>query len=185
MKKLLLIILLFTPYLNVCAQSKSTKKVVTLLAPQNFYLNGGVRGALGGKSRVFYKIDLPPHTVEWYYSFTTAKNTNAPSINLVAQLIKLINPAASIVASSIMVPSGATLADVYLLDEQDKNLFMSKSDKRGQPFYYITSGSRENYTHGVVVIKDVVSNTFYLGVRNPSAYDGVYITLEVAAIIQQ
>jgi len=184
MRTFLTTIFLIPFYCSTYSQTKLVKKVVPVLSPQYFYLNGGLRGALGGRSRLVYKIDLPLNTIEWYYSFTTTKNTNAPSINLVGQLIKLVNPATSIIASAIIVPSGATLADVYLLDEQNKYLFINKSDKKGQPFYYITSASRENYTHGVVMVKNI-ADQLYLGIRNPSAYDGVYVTLEVAAIVKE
>lgn len=57
------------------------RKPVQVYSPQTFYLNGGNRATFGGKSRVWYNIQLPENTVEWYYSFTTTKGQD-PTENI-------------------------------------------------------------------------------------------------------
>lgn len=45
----------------------------------------------GGKSRTSIKIDLPPNTMEWYYSFTTTEVENGTAnLNLAMQLSRML-----------------------------------------------------------------------------------------------
>src|SRR5882672_5365176 len=48
----------------------------TIIEKRAYYLNGGARASLGGKSRVSIKIDLPKNTRKWYYSFSTTPGEN-------------------------------------------------------------------------------------------------------------
>jgi len=164
------------------------RKVVPIMGQQTIYLNGGVRADLGGKSREFVKVDLPPGTVEWYYIFTTQPERaqdNGP-LNLVPQLTRLLDPSGglSILASAVLAPTGSNSCDIYLMDRQNADAFFQKVDRNGGRFTHFISGSRENYKNGTVQINDIKAGTWYLGFRNPSAVSGITITFEVAAIVE-
>ena len=163
---------------------KIVRKVVTILPEQDFYLNGGVRADFGGKSRVSYKIDLPLNTIGWVYSFTTSINPKSTdNLKLAAQLTKLIDQtgAMAIATEAILAPTGVASADIYLCDRQNIGLFMEKLDK----FDWKISGSRQNFKQGVVPIKIEKQGTWYLGIRNPSAVDGINVKLEVVAVVEE
>lgn len=67
---------------------RETKK---LIDSRDIYLNGGMRAEFGGKSRTSIKVDLPPNTVEWYYSFTTTEGGNGTeNLNLAIQLSRIL-----------------------------------------------------------------------------------------------
>jgi len=164
------------------------RKVVQVMSPQTFYLNGGTRATFGGKSRILINISLPPNTVEWYYSFSTSKNENSSmSIGLISQLTKLVDPTGltAIATSSILTPTGAGVCDIYLMDRKNADAFMEKVDNLGGSYYYEISGSRENYKNGTVQIKYIASGNRCLGFKNPSATQGISITFEVAAIVEE
>ena len=164
------------------------QKVVKVMSPQTFYLNGGTRATFGGKSRTWFNISLPPNTVEWYYSFSTSKNENSSiSIELISQLTKLVDPTGltAVATTSILTPTGAGVCDIYLMDRRNADAFMKKVDNSGGTYYYQVSGSRQNYKNGTVQIKDITTGNWCLGFKNPSATQGISITFEVAAIIEK
>lgn len=165
------------------------RKVVQVMPEQTFYLNGGMRATFGGKSRTYYKIDLPKNTVEWYYTFSTSEGqtSNSAALNLVPQLTRLIDPTGitAIAASAIMTPSGSNVCDIYLMDRQNADVFNKRVNNLGGNFYYTISGSRENYRSGTVQIKDATYGTYYLGFRNPSPNKGITVAFEVAAIVEE
>jgi hypothetical protein len=140
---------------------------------------------LGGKSRGFVKVDLPPNTVEWYYSVTTSSQKTDPSnTNLTSQLICLLGHDLGISSSvipSINVPAGSDPCDVYVMtDSAEANKFVNKIPARSA----IMSDSRQNYHSGVVQVKDFLSGSCFLTIRNPSGMEGIAITVEVAAIVK-
>jgi len=187
MKKNILFILICCKISFSFAQtSKAVFKVVPIITKQAFYLNGGARAMFGGKSREFLQVDIPPNTVEWYYSITTAPQKSGPSnTNLTGQLVKLLVPdigIASTVVSSIIAPSGSGACDVFLMTNPNEvNKFLAK-----QPFNgVIGRDSRENYISGVVQIKDLLAGSCFLTLRNPSGMDGINVTIEVTAIVKE
>jgi hypothetical protein len=187
MKKILITLkLLLFVVCGIC-QSQSAYKVVSVISTENFYLNGGTRALLGGKSRTYLMISLPANTVEWYYAVTSTPNQNQnQSIGLATQLIKLVDPAAGIAAnaiSSIIAPTGAGVCDVYLMSDQ--NSVMRYVNKQPGQVSAIMSGSRENFREGVVDIKDALQGTYFLVLRNPSASQGINISIEVAAVVRE
>ncbi|MBS1642219.1 MAG: tetratricopeptide repeat protein [Bacteroidetes bacterium] len=189
--KVTLLILILLVGLNSQAQtSTKTRKVVPVLTQQDFYLNDGLHGLVGGKSRTIFAVALPQNTVEWYYVLTTAEGqSTGSSLNLVPQLTKLLATTgigmAEILASSILTPTGSNSCDVYLLDKKGSEAFENKADKYGSGFSRYTDYTRENFRNGTVQIKDLLQGTFYLGVRNPSAKAGINIKLEIAAIVEE
>ena len=159
------------------------RKVVQVLTPQTFYLNGGTRATFGGKSRTLFDIQLPANTVEWYYSLTTTKNENSTSpIGLLSQLTTLYDPTGmtAIATNSILTPSGAGACDIYLMDRKNAIVFNAKDY-----FFYQRIGSRENFKNGTVQIKDILTGNWCLGFKNPSATEGISITFEVVAIVEE
>lgn len=158
------------------------------MTPQTFYLNGGTKATFGGKSRTWFNIPLPKNTVEWYYSFTTTKNQNSSSsVGLLSQLTRLYDPTGmtAIATNAILTPSGAGVCDIYLMDRANSDKFIEKVDNWGGSYSYKINGSRENYKNGTVQIKDILSGNWCLGFKNPSATEGISITFEVVAIVEE
>ncbi|NMH86918.1 tetratricopeptide repeat protein [Flavivirga algicola] len=160
-----------------------------IIEPRSIYLNGGMRSNFGGKSRTYLKIDLPPNTVQWYYSFSTSKGkSGVKNLNLALQVSSLFSGSGAITStalSSIKVPSGSGSIDVYLCDRENIDLFYDKADRKGSTFYHIMEGTVENTKQAVVQINDVKTNTWYLGLKNPSSLDGINISIEVVAITEK
>jgi len=187
MKNLFILLLLVAQVHPGFSQSGTGNyKVVPVVSSQDFYLNGGARSAFGGKSRTFIMVTLPANTVEWYYAVTTTpKQGQGPQLGLAGQLAKLLLPGsglASSVLTSIIMPTGSGVCDVYLFSDQGNlNKFIQKQD----PAMSVTSGMRENFRHGVVQIKDAVQGTYYLGMKNPSGMQGINITVEVTALVKE
>lgn len=183
--------LLFLAFLTATTNGQieqKERKVVQVLTPQTFYLNGGTRATFGGKSRTWFIIPLPSNTVEWYYSFTTTKNENSSStIGLLSQLTRLYDPTGmtAIATNSILTPSGAGVCDIYLMDRKNAEAFYEKVDNWGGAFNYQGIGSRENFKNGTIQIKDNPTGNWCLGFKNPSATEGISITFEVVAIVEE
>jgi tetratricopeptide (TPR) repeat protein len=189
MKQIFTILFLAVLTVSVNGQTvQKERKVVQVMTPQTFYLNGGTKALLGGKSRTWFNIPLPKNTVEWYYSFTTTKNENSSStIGLLSQLTRLYDPTGmtAIATNAILTPSGAGVCDIYLMDRANSDKFMYKVDNWAGSISYVVNGSRENYKNGTVQIKDILSGNWCLGFKNPSATDGISITFEVVAIVEE
>lgn len=189
MKKIVTLLLIVSLSFQVNAQEvQKERKTIQVMPPQTFYLNGGNRAAFGGKSRAIYNISLPPNTVEWYYSFTAVEGKKATTgIGLLAQLTKYYDPT-GITATAvhlILTPSGTGMCDIFLMDKPNSINFINKVDKWNGSYGYFESGSRNNYQNGIVQIKDILAGNWYLGFKNPSATQGISITFEVVAIIEE
>ncbi len=189
MKQILTILFLIFLTVKTNGQTfRTERKVVQVMTPQTFYLNDGTKATFGGKSRTWFNIQLPTNTVEWYYSFTTTKNENSSStIELLSQLTRLYDPTGmtAIATNAILTPSGAGVCDIYLMDRANCDKFMDKVEYWGGSYSYKVNGSRENYKNGTVQIKDIVSGNWSLGFKNPSASEGISITFEVVAIVEE
>lgn len=189
MKQILTI--LFLAVLTVSSNGQTVqkeRKVVQVMTPQTFYLNGGTRATFGGKSRTWFNISLPQNTVEWYYSFTTTKGENSKAtIGLLSQLTRLYDPTGmtAIATNAILTPSGAGVCDIYLMDRKNADAFSEKVDNWGGTYYYQVTGSRENFKNGTVQIKDILTGNWCLGFKNPSSTEGISITFEVVAIVEE
>jgi len=161
----------------------SERKVHQIIETRSIYLNGGLRSQFGGNSRVYIKIDLPPNTVQWYYSFSTsAGESGTQNLNLGLQLSSLLVDSSGLASSTIEIPEGSNSIDVYLCDWENIQLFKNKTDNDGGTFYYMTEGTVQNTRHALVEIDDIRSGSWYLGLKNPSELNGVNVTIEVVAI---
>lgn len=160
-------------------------KVVPVISKEIFTLNSGGRALIGGRSRIDLLVELPANTIEWYYAVTTSpEKTSAPAIGLAEQLIKLMTPGgiASTVMSALITPRGAGACDVYLFADRDNlNQFINKQPQ----FSYLMSGTRQNFNQGAVQVRDAVKGNLFLGLRNPSAFAAVQVTIEVCAIVKE
>jgi tetratricopeptide (TPR) repeat protein len=190
MKRLILLTCVFvTTQISFGQTTQKIRKVIQVMPQQTFYLNGGMRATFGGKSRTYYKIDLPENTVEWYYILTTSggEPESKATLNLIPQLTKLFDPTGitALAASAIIAPTGSNTCAVYLMDRANADAFLEKIDNLGGKYYYTISGSRENFREGTVQVKDAIYGTFYLGFKNPSTSTGITIEFEAAAIVEE
>jgi len=187
MKSILTSLLLLASIWPAFAQEPNTAtyKVTPVISKETFTLNSGGRSMLGGRSRIDLLVELPSNTVEWYYAVTTSpEKAPAPTIGLADQLVKLLTPAgiASSVLSAIITPTGSGTCDVYLFSDQDNlNRFLAKQPR----FSFLMEGTRQNFNQGAVQIRDSVKGRFYLGLRNPSAFAAIQLTIEVCAIVKE
>ncbi len=165
--------------------AQTTLKPVTIIEQRNYYLNGGTRAYLGGKSRAAIRIDLPPNTKNWYYSFSTSAGANGTQIlNLGMQVGAAIasGGATALSSSAIKVPPGSGSVDIYVLPSEDENAFLNKDDGTWRIYRDV---SLENIKEAVQTVSNSYGNTLYLGLRNPSALDGINIYIEVVAVVEE
>ena len=195
-KIILLLILLFsnvvigqeTESYNI--ELKQGEKFERILPPQQVYINSATN--LGGKTRVYFTINLPKNTVRWFYVVTTTKGEGeGQSLNILAQLTAAtltggMSTLATAGSKMITMPSGSGgVIDSYLLDRTNLDVFTSKGDNWGQSLYYNIEGTRANYKSGLVMIN--TPNPFYtfIGIKNPSASVGVNVNIEAIAIVKE
>ncbi len=177
--------IIFFSIISFClnAQNTSNLSVKTIVQQRAIYLNGGARSAVGGKSRTTIKIDLPANTKSWYYSFsTTPDESGTRTLNLALQLSSLLVDQTGLsknVISNIQIPPGSGSIDVFILNQVNADLFIDK-----EAFSYLREGFVENTRQAVVDIDDVTNGTCYVGIKNPSEFNGINIFIEVAAIIE-
>lgn len=159
-----------------------------IIETRSIYLNGGLNATFGGKSRTSIKVDLPPNTVKWYYSFSTKKGKSGiQNLNLAIQLAGMLSDPSGITASTlsaIEVPEGMASVDIYVLDRENRDKFSAKEDIIGEGYSYNSEGFVENTKQAVVEIDDILNGTVYLGLKNPSTHSGVNLTIEIVAITE-
>jgi tetratricopeptide (TPR) repeat protein len=71
------------------------------------------------------------------------------------------------------------------MDRINADAFSEKVDNWGGTYYYKVTGSRENFKNGTVQIKDILTGNWCLGFKNPSSTEGISITFEVVAIVEE
>lgn len=162
------------------------RKAVQLMPPQTFYLNSTTRAAFGGKSRAGFNVVLPPNTVEWFYSFTTTKGEKPKtSVELFSQLTKLIDPTGmtAIATNAIFTVPGSGSCDIYVMSKDNGEVFLERSSTTDM-FDYDTASARENFQNGTVRLDNITKGEWTLGFRNRNATEGIAITIEVVAIVE-
>lgn len=186
-----LIAFVFTALTCVTLQAQNIvkeRKVVQVIAPQTLYLNSITNGTIGGVNRTTLEIKLPKNTVEWYYSFSTSKDMSAsPSLNLLSQVTKYYDPTGitAMATTALFTPNGVSVCDIYLLDKTNVDGFLGKKEGWTNSYKYIASGTRENFTNGTININNIKSGNYFLGFKNPSYTDGLSVTVEVVAIVEE
>ncbi len=161
----------------------TTFSVVTLSAPQSFYLDSRIVSQINGRSRLTIPVQLPEGAIRWYYSFVALESKNEPMewVGLAAQLTKLVDKTGISAAfiSRFVNPTGTAACDIYVLDTEGGHFFEEKEDKKWQ---YDRNTSRLNMTGGVV--ESYVSKpNFIVGMSNPSLKLGINIRIEITAVV--
>lgn len=172
------------------SQQFETKRVEKILIQnRSVYLKGGFRASFSGASRISIKVDLPPNTIEWYYSFSTSKGESATkNLGLGLQLASLLADTSTLTSSllsKIKVPTGEAHADIYLCNEVNIDEFIKKVDNHGGTYSFYREGTVKSTKQAVVQIDDITSGTWYLGIKNPSTSTGLNINIEVVAIVEE
>jgi len=179
MKNVLITILLVCTYCQLNAQeSRQDYMVVPVISQQSFYL----KGSTGKTDREILEINLPANTVEWYYTVTTrSDNDHFPNTDLTGQLVKLVDPDHGVKPmASAQVPDGTGVCDVYLMtNPREAKQYVKKRPAAA----FMMKDSREHCISGAVTIKDFVEGSCFLVVRNPGSSRGVFVNIEVAAIV--
>lgn len=175
---------------SLSGQTLKTKQTVqSIIQERTITLNGGANATLGGKSRTVIPIVLPANTISWYYSFTTSPGVNGlETLKLFAQMSTLAASPMGITKSlinNIKVPQGNSGIDVFLFDQKNSDLFISKSDLKGGTYSYFREGLVTNTNQAIVPIYNALQGTYYIGLRNPSTFNGIHITIEVVAVVQE
>lgn len=166
------------------------EKLVRVLSSQQIYVNSATK--IGGKTRVYFPIEIPQNTLRWFYVVTTTKGEKeGEALNVLGQLAATtLTGGASTIArgmtTTVTIPSGSGgVVDSYLLDRQNLDVFTSKGDNWGQSLYYNIEGTRENFRSGLIMINNPSFQYVYIGIKNPSSSLGVNVKIEAIAITRE
>lgn len=178
---------------NTKVTYKRTLTPVSVLEPQNFFINSGSNATfMGGKSRITVPVNLPANTVEWFYRFSASREASdienvKSNFGLFGEVTKLLFNLTGVGAAintlavdKLTQPPGANYCDIYFLEHQYIGLFEAKTDDQWQ---YFTEGSRENFKAGNVKVTCCNSGSYYLGIKNPDATYGVNVLVELVALV--
>lgn len=162
--------------------AEDSYKTVALVEPTAFFLEPNT---IDGKQLVTLPIKLPDFTSEWYYVYAVANNKEKAealksSFQLAETLRKKIAETGgnSFAVDSLPVPPGSANCRIYLLDQSNQQMFMSKEN-----FRHFKEGTRENTPSGLVKIKIATFPNAFLGIKNPDNESGIYVAVEAVAII--
>jgi len=173
------------PILLICASCQSNAQesrqdymVVPIVSQQSFYLKSGTAKT----SRAILQINLPANTVEWYYTVTTKTGRGQfANSDLTGQLVNLVDPDHGIKpGSSVHVPNGTGVCDIYLMTNPNE---VKKYVNHRPAISFLMNDSREHYISGSVTVKDFLDGSCFLVMRNPYSSRGVYVNIEVTAIV--
>jgi len=184
-----------TTFYTVSEKYLAAENYVTksIQAPQYFYINSGSHSVFkGGKSRISIPVNIPPGTVEWYYTFSADRNEEqikktTSGLSLVKDLSSAVDQTGTVgfALSLLSSPPGGHICNVYLLNQENSRLFEQKADLSGGTYYYNKNGSRMNLKSGVVKVTEPLKGTYYLGLKNPDRMHGIHVSLEVAAVVYE
>jgi hypothetical protein len=175
---------------NTTAIKKKQFKTVTIQEPSTHFVNSiSNEDFKGGKSRIVIPVNLPNNTIEWYYIISSTRDeqeikSTMKQFHLLGDLNKAVvglNPtttAVNIAMNLITQPPGANYCDIYLLDYANQGSFLAK-----QKFSCLIQGSRENVTSAAVKIDCCKTGQYYLAIKNPDSWYGIYVGIEIVAIV--
>lgn len=165
-----------------------TEKAITIHLPQSFFLTSQAKYLVGGKPFVVLDVNLPPNTVKWYYTFSTARdeskiNTTKSNLNLLTQLSSIIDYTGTTAnaINALTAPPGEDYCNTYLLQSYSDAVSFAKNGGGN----YIRLGSRANFKSGTVEITNPTNckGVQYIGINNPSGFYGINCAIEVVAIV--
>jgi len=190
MRNFILILLSSIFVLNLNAQNdKSCLKLKTLIKQKDIYLNCGVKSTQQGLKKSLIKIKLPENTKTWYYSFSTSTESNqGKKLNLKKQLSSLLADSSGLTKADntkIIVPAGADSIDIFILDKQNSELFLKSSGNDEGKYYFFRDGTVFNKSEAFMDIERFAKGTFYMGLKNASSWNGVYIHIEVVILYEK
>lgn len=173
--------------LTIGARAGHTLRVQSLIK-ESYKLNSGSH--IGGRSRVVLPVTLPPKTVAVFYTVQTTQTNMPDFIDLAGQLATMVraNPVRTagnfITYSSRITGTKADgITDVAVITDYEQSaLFLAKKQYTDWGQY-----SRNNLGAGTVTIplqKVFADQYLWFGLRNPSAYKAVTVSIEVAIIIE-
>jgi tetratricopeptide (TPR) repeat protein len=166
-------------------QNNSKLRAIQVVGNTTFKLNSVNYSTFwDGINKRCFKIELPPNTVEWYYSFTASKNnrTNV-NLNLFGQVANLISAdPLTIATNAIKVMSeGTDFCYVYLTDETNGK----RVNRGGEINWYHPDYSRKKVKDGIVNVRNFDQDNMYLCFDNENTVNAITITFEVVAIIEE
>jgi len=132
-------------------------------------------------SRSTLELLLPSDAVSLYYSFTTTRAKIKSDLNLFSQLDDLVTQEGGHYdpsVSEITVPTGQGRCNVYLVEDDNSWKF-----EDGENFIYLPTGSRENFSHGIIKVPEIPVGNVYLCFENTDKNSSVSISVEVVALI--
>lgn len=135
------------------------------------------------KSRIVFPIQLPEHTVEWYYRVAFSNNIKGESensIDLGEELTTLMEQTEGIKfgPSQLKQVSGEAYCDVYVMDSENAIRFQAMKD-----FKYSLMGSSRHIKSGITKVYGGSSVPLYLGINNVEPGNAANILLECVAIV--
>jgi hypothetical protein len=148
---------------------------------------------MGGISRKYIHVVLPPNTVYWHYVFTTSLDTdNSKMLASVARdAIKIAASAAAAqtggislelvkVFDNVKIPIGKSYINAYVLDRENTELFLNK-----KAFRYmgdaVTKAGEGHYSSA-----ETYGGDFYIAVQNTSSMQrAVYVNIQVFATVTE
>ncbi|GAO42590.1 hypothetical protein FPE01S_01_16050 [Flavihumibacter petaseus NBRC 106054] len=140
---------------------QKTRKKILLMSPTNYVLSSTSNSVLKGwKSKIAVPIELPLHTVEWYYRFSVGSANDSTF-------------------SGTSFTGGET-CDIYLIDKQ--NLTSFETDP-AFPFY--ESGIQVDAHEGLVKMEPFQKHQLLIGLINPNNIKGITVRLEVVAFVEE
>jgi tetratricopeptide (TPR) repeat protein len=169
---------------------KKEIEVVSVLKNKTFYLRQSKVVRLVAKTpRTYFEIQLPPNTIQWFYSYTTFfPDETAKKSNLEFQLKKIVDSSNNNIIkaksiSSIKTPKGSTPISVYLMKNKTsaESIVESVSFIKGD-FKYTEQGTSLEKAEGFLKIDEITSGKLYLSFVNLNKKKGINISVEVVAI---
>jgi len=181
-----------TTNFNTKVTYRRTLTPISVIEPQNFFVNSGSNAAfMGGKSRIIVPVTLPENTVEWFYRFSASRDAAdienvKKNFGLFGEVTKLLfglsgvgEAVNTLAIEKLSQPPGANYCDIFFIEQQFIQAFEAKADNQWQ---YFLEGSRENFMSGNVKVTCCNNGQYYLGIKNPDTSYGVHISMEVVAI---
>lgn len=183
--------LIFT--LIVSTKLFSQNYIYTPTPIQNGNEEFGLKAATGN-SRHVISFSLPENTVKWYYVYFASRNPEdvkniEQAFNLVGKLSNYVDKfgIASDVMQQIGKPPSFNACDAIFLDSRkDVDVFETKGDYLGKKYMMVKEFSKTNSISGIVEVTDQERQTGwqFIGFRNPSAFYGVTVKVQVVAIVK-
>jgi hypothetical protein len=70
------------------------------------------------------------------------------------------------------------------MDQPNADAFLQKVDNNGGSFNFLREGTVMNTRHALVELTKMTLPC-YIGIKNPSTFDGVNVNIEVVALVQE